>query len=122
MQGGSPVAGCLAGALDGITPVEPEVVALAAAAARILADDVRLTTDRPPAAVVPRPGRAVAALAIAGASPHDPAALGQPVRVTAGMPMSPAPAQDRLGRGPGRARPPARRRRRCVHHAARATS
>jgi molybdopterin molybdotransferase len=89
MQGLSPLATCLAAALDGITPVEPEAVPVGAAAGRILADDVRLTTDRPPGAVSLRPGLAVAALDLVGASPHNPAPLDEPVRVAPGMPMPP---------------------------------
>ena len=89
MSGLTPLDSCLANALDGLGPAAPRMVPLAEAVGRVLALDLRLTADWPPSAVALRPGLAVAALDLVGATSHNPVPLGDPVRVTPGMAMPP---------------------------------
>ncbi|WP_439574876.1 molybdopterin molybdotransferase MoeA [Phreatobacter sp.] len=83
MSGLTPVADALAMMLDGVQPLGQEMVALAEADGRVLADDLVATRSQPPAAVSSMDGYAVRAadlpgtLAVAGES-----AAGRPALTT----------------------------------------
>lgn len=89
MIGLTPLDICLAQALHGILPVPADVLAPDAACGHVLAGDVALPQDMPPAAEALRAGLAVAALDLVGANAGAPVPLGAPARVVPGAPLPP---------------------------------
>ncbi|MCC5967739.1 MAG: hypothetical protein JJU24_16560 [Natronohydrobacter sp.] len=79
-----PLETCLARALDGLTPVPAEWAETGAALGLVLAEDLCLPQDMPPACEAQRAGLAVAALDLVGASAGSPIPLWNPVRVVPG--------------------------------------
>ncbi|NYS26127.1 hypothetical protein HUK65_14125 [Rhodobacteraceae bacterium 2376] len=85
----TPLETCLAQALDGIAPVAPEMVAPWEGCGHVLARDLVLPHDLPPAPEALCAGFAVAALDLVGASGGSPVALDAPQRVAPGAAMPP---------------------------------
>jgi molybdopterin molybdotransferase len=79
-----PLETCLARALDGLKPVPAEWAETGAAFGLVLAEDLCLTKDMPPASEALRAGFAVSALDLVGASGGSPIPLWNPVRVAPG--------------------------------------
>lgn len=75
---------CLSAALHDLAPVPAEVVPLVGAVSHVLAADLTFPADAPATAEALRPGLAISALAVAGASAQIPVPLGVPVHVRPG--------------------------------------
>lgn len=80
----TPLETCLDRALDGLTPVPASWAETGAALGLVLAEDLCLPQDLPPANEALRAGFAVAALDLVGASAGSPVPLADPARVVPG--------------------------------------
>ena len=80
----TPLETCLDRALDGLTPVSASWAEADAALGLVLAEDLCLPQDLPPANEALRAGFAVAALDLVGASAGSPVPLADPARVVPG--------------------------------------
>ncbi|MGY6409511.1 MAG: hypothetical protein ACXIUV_00585 [Alkalilacustris sp.] len=89
MESLTPLETCLGRALRGVAPVPAERLEPAAACGFVLAEDLCLPGDMPPAAEALRAGWAVAALDLVGAGPGAPVPLAAPVAVVPGAAMPP---------------------------------
>lgn len=85
MDGLIPLETCLARALTGLSPVKAEMLDLDGAGGHLLAQDIVLPRDVPPAPEALCAGFAVHALDLVGASAQIPVPLGLPVRLSPGM-------------------------------------
>lgn len=81
----APLETCLAGALDGLAPVPATWAEAGAALGLVLAEDLCMPHDLPPATEALRAGFAVAALDLVGASAGSPVPLPEPLRVAPGV-------------------------------------
>lgn len=84
-----PVAELVAGLAGSMPPSEPVGRPLADAAGLILAEPLLCPGPVPPQAIALRPGWAVDAASLAGASPYSPVPVARPVRVRAGDALPP---------------------------------